>query len=199
MVSSSILCFQEYKPIATSLLPIKGKKWASYKESWAPTIRSHVLSGKKMKSNVDYRVGSGDELSSWLYYHIKEHTVPVIILGQSRFKTFLIKPFQATAQLGSIWYVLWPVCWNFAKVWNTQLRLEQHGALGAICNTMAPLNFHNQQKILYNNNIQYWNYSTYLNNWTRLSLWSGQWKATCKNSFCWRPNFLKLVFYCKGY
>lgn len=153
MMSSSMLCFQECKPTAASPLSIKGKKWASYMESWAPTIRSHVLRGKKMKSDVDYRVGSGDKLSKWLYYHIKERAVPVIILGQSRFKTIFIKSFPAPARLGCIWYILWPVCWNFATVWNPQLQLEQHGALGAIGNTMASLNFHNQEKILYENNI----------------------------------------------
>lgn len=125
------------KSINGLLLPYSQLKERSEPHTWnlePPTIRSHVLSGKKMKSNMDYGVGSGDEFSSWLYYHIKEHTVPVIILGQSRFKTFSIKSFQATAQLGCIWYILWPVCWNFATVWNPQLWPEQHGALGAICN-----------------------------------------------------------------
>lgn len=109
------------KSINGSLLPYSQLKERSEPHTWNlehPTIRSQVLSGKKMKSNVDYGVGSGDELSSWLYYHIKEHTAPVLILGQSGFKTFSMKSFQATAQLGCIWYILWPVGWNFATVWK---------------------------------------------------------------------------------
>lgn len=46
-----------------------------------------------MKSDVDSSVFNRDELSSCVYYHVKEHSVPVIILGQSRFWTFSIKSF----------------------------------------------------------------------------------------------------------
>lgn len=42
-------------------------------------------------------------------------------------------------------------------------------APGGICKAMTLLNFHNKQKMLYKNNIQYWNDSIYLTNWARLS------------------------------
>lgn len=38
-----------------------------------------------------------------------------------------------------------------------------------ICKAMTLLNFHNKQKMLYKHNIQYWNDSIYLTNWTKLS------------------------------
>lgn len=41
--------------------------------------------------------------------------------------------------------------------------------LGGICKAMTLLNFHNKQKMLYKNNIQYWNDSINLTNWARLS------------------------------
>lgn len=78
-------------------------------------------------------------------------------------------------QFSCIWYILWPVCSNFATVRNPQLRLWQHVALGGICKAMTLLHFYSKQKILDKNNIQYWNDSIYLTHWARQSSWNESW------------------------
>lgn len=103
--------------------------------------------------------------SSWLHYHIKELTVWMIILGQSRFRTFPITGHITVHQ-----HLVHIVCsssttvessisfgWSSLLLWVASVR------------AMTRLNFHNKQKTLYKNNIQYWNDSIHPTNWLRLS------------------------------
>lgn len=50
VVPSCFPCFQECKPVTASPLPMKGKKWASYMESWALLILKVMLLEKRWKA-----------------------------------------------------------------------------------------------------------------------------------------------------
>lgn len=147
---------------------------------------------KQVRSSVDFCLEREVKLQQ-LHYHLSELTVSWwfsgrVDLGHDRSNPF--KPHCSRTHLVCI--VACCLLW----LWDSQLCLEQHVALGGICKAMTLLNFHNKQrcfiKTIFSIGVTPFIWLIGLDCHHEVE-YLGR-KEKHKNSFCWWPNFLKLVF-----
>lgn len=161
--------FWTRKSISPSWIPLPAKKteephtWSS-KPSWC--LQSGWM-GRRWKA-AGSPCWRWRCTGSWLDYHIKALTIPVIILGQSGFSTFSIKTFKPLCSPAASGMSLDP--WS-ALLWLGKTPSFGHSSMWlscGICQSETLIYFYLKKDTVYNNNL-FWNHSIYHTKWTRMS------------------------------